>query len=211
MTIGQTINWIRSQGSKIDLWPKGSAGVEARWIIDGDTLYVLIYGTDSRFDWILHFLPGWGELAEILYGVALADQLALKIKWCWVVKKAIIYGHSWGGAIAPITADTLQNTFKGLQVCTVGLGAKMPAVSSLTYRFVHRGDIVPSLTPWRVWAMKRNRVPIGTKIVIGTRKPFWKAHPLGAYIHELWGVEWKEYVGGSYGEEREEASVSVRV
>ena len=189
MTIGQTINWIRSQGSKIDLWPKGSPGVEACWIIDGDTLYVLIYGTDSRFDWILHFLPGWGEMAEILYGVALADQLALKIKWCWVVKKVTIYGHSWGGAIAPIVADTMQNTFKGLQVCTVGLGAKMPAVSSLTYRFVHRGDIVPCLTPWRTWRMRRKRIFIGMKITIGKWKPFWKAHPLGTYIQTLWSVD----------------------
>jgi len=189
MTIGQIINWIRAQGSKIDLWPKGSAGVEARWIVDGDTLYVLIYGTDSRFDWILHFLPGWGEIAEILYGVALADQLALKIKEYGEVKLVTIYGHSWGGAIAPITADTLQNTFKGLQVCTVGLGAKMPAVSSLTYRFVHRGDIVPYLTPWRVWWAKRKRMFLGMKIVIGKWKPFWKAHPLGTYIQALWNVD----------------------
>jgi len=189
MTIGQRINWIRSQGSKIDLWPKGRAGVEAHWIIDGDTLYVLIYGTDSRFDWILHFLPGWGEMAEILYGVALADKLSLKIKELGGVKLVTIYGHSWGGAIAPITADTLQNTFERLQVRTVGLGAKMPAVSSLTCRFVHRGDIVPYLTPWRVWAMKWNRVPIGTKIVIGKWKPFWEAHPLGTYIKALWNVD----------------------
>jgi len=195
MTIGQTINWIRSQGSKIDLWPKGSAGVEARWITDGDTLYVLIYGTDSRFDWILHFLPGWGEMAEILYGVALADQLALKIKELEGVKIVTIYGHSWGGAIAPVVADTLQNTFKGLQVFTVGLGAKTPAVGSLTYLFIHRGDIVPYVTPWRAWRSTQGFA--GGKFTIGKWKPFWKAHPLGAYISELWNRPWDgEKVGG---------------
>ena len=195
MTIGQTINWIRSQGSKIDLWPKGSAGVEARWIVDGDTLYVLIYGTDSRFDWILHFLPGWGEMAEILYGVALADQLALKIKECGEVKLVTIYGHSWGGAIAPIVADTLKNPFKGLQVFTVGLGAKIPAVGPLTYLFIHRGDIVPYVTPWRAWRSKQGST--GGKFTIGKWKPFWKAHPLGAYISELWNRPWDgEKVGG---------------
>ena len=138
-------------------------------------------------------------MAEILYGVALADQLALKVKEWGVFNGVVIYGHSWGGAIAPITADTLQNTFKGLPVYTVGLGAKMPAVSSLTYRFVHRGDIVPYLTPWRTWWMRRKRMFIGMKITVGKWKPFWKAHPLGAYIHELWGVEWKEYVGDVRG------------
>ena len=59
MNVGQRINWIRSMGSLIDLWPKGKAGVEARWVQNIDTLYLLIYGTDSRFDWVLHFLPGW--------------------------------------------------------------------------------------------------------------------------------------------------------
>jgi len=187
MTIGQTINWIRSQGSKIDLWPKGSPGVEARWIVDGDTLYVLIYGTDSRFDWILHFLPGWGETAEILYGGALSDKLAMKIKGNGGIRKVVIYGHSWGGAIAPIVEDCLRVTFHNLGIYTIGLGPKMPVVGTLLYCIIYRGDIVPYITPWRSW---RNKSAFkGFKIKIGKWKPFWKAHPLGIYIQALWSVD----------------------
>jgi len=192
MTIGQTINLIRSQGYKIDLWPKGSPGVEARWIVDNDTLYVLIYGTDSRFDWILHFLPKWGEMAEILYGSALADKLAIKINEYTKIRNVVIYGHSWGGAIAPIVEDCLINTFKSLRIDTIGLGPKMPVVGTLLYSFIHRGDIVPYLTPWRVWF--RKSVFKGFKVRIGRWKPFWKAHALGSYIQELWDmVGYAEY------------------
>jgi len=186
MTVGQKINWVRSQGSKIDLWPKGSAGVEAKYVIDDSILYLLIYGTDSRFDWILHFLPGWDAMAEILYGAVLSNQLAVKINECPKIRNVVIYGHSWGGAIAPIVEDCLRNTFKSLWIYTIGLGPKMPVVGTLLYRFIHRGDIVPYLTPWRVWF--RKLVFKGFKIRIGRWKPFWKAHVLGAYIQELWNV-----------------------
>ncbi len=158
LTIGERIAKTKKEGEKIDLWPSGKEGVEARWIVSNEitkTLQVLIYGTDSIFDWILHFLPGWGKRAEIIYGVRLADKLEKIIKSNpgnkgIEIKMVHIYGHSWGGAIAPIVEEILQKQFKDVYVYAFGLGEKKPAVVRFFISYRHKGDIVPFLTPWRI-------------------------------------------------------------
>lgn len=177
MTHTEIIQKCRKAGMKIDLFPVGKAGVEAKAFVDDDGLFVFVYGTDHRFDWILHFLPGWGVFAEILYGNALAEKL-LEYIHSNNLKVVYLYGHSWGGAILPVVQETIQQANRDIWVYTYGLGPKKPAFGRINVSFVHSGEIVPFLTPWR-------KGSIGIRFEIGGWKPFWIAHKLETYLHAL--------------------------
>jgi len=183
MKVGKSLELIREHGLKIDLFPSGKAGVEAKVFLNPitETAWVLVYGTDSAFDWILHFLPGWGDWIEISYAVALGYRIRKMIKEAGI-KRLYLYGHSWGGAIAAIVHEELLEACPDLEISTTGLGYKKPIAGMLNLSYRNRGDIVPLLTPWR-------RGRLYGKRLFGRWKPFWIAHRLSEYIQNLKDVD----------------------
>mgnify|MGYP005849420523 FL=1 len=167
MKKGTLIRLIRATGTLIDLPPKGPYGVEAKILTRGDTASVFVYGSDSVFDWILHFLPAWGGIAEEVYIAALAHEITARTRPETPVS---IYGHSMGGAVAAALKSAIQNR----EVKTIGMGPKRPLTGYFDEVYWARGDIVPLLPPWRalpakkIWKVGKRRLP-------------WNAHKLSWY------------------------------
>ncbi len=146
-----------SDWKKIDLWPDGPAGVEARYRVQGGVCYCFIRGSDHWADWLHHILPGaYGR--EVLAGILVAKKL-MDIH----CDQYVIGGHSLGGVIAIICADTLG---KHVKLFTFGTKRDKIKVNTGTH-YRHRGDIVPFLPPW---------MPKIECEVFGEWMPFWKAH-----------------------------------
>jgi hypothetical protein len=144
---------------KIDLWPEGPAGVEARYRIQDGVCYCFISGSDHWLDWVHHFLPR-AQIREIDAGWKLAQQL--RAVEC---DRFVIGGHSLGGVIAEICACILY-MIRPVMVYT--FGSKRGYVKF--HKCVHyrrKGDIVPFLPPWR---------PKLKCTVFGKWMPFWMAH-----------------------------------
>jgi hypothetical protein len=157
---------------RIDLWPKGPAGVEARWRRDGDTVYCFIGGSDHWIDWLHHVIPGawkrelWAaqKIADII-----ADKNGLHNKSDGI--KIVIGGHSLGGAIACIVAEFLLHeywTIYELDLYTYGAKRLRWKTTAKGEHYRHRGDIVPYLPPWM--PKYQDVKPYGSWM------PFWKAH-----------------------------------
>lgn len=162
--------------NKIDLWPEGPAGVEAKWRRDGETVYCYIYGSDHVLDWLHHFLPR-AKLREIIAG----DVIALKLAEIVKDKDVRIGGHSLGGAIAGVVADTLVNgqEFDPKHVSLFTFGAKRCPWKCIPFgtHYRHRGDAVPFLPPWRP-AYKLMQV-------FGKWSFPWKAHGPATYYDAM--------------------------
>ena len=157
--------------NKIDLWPSGKAGIEARWRVENGDLYCFIGGSDHWVDWIHHFLPG-SKRRELMCGMRLARALRPKIK-----ESVFIGGHSVGGVVASLVARMFED--EGEEVYAITFGGKRPLEGTedavISYR--HRGDIVPFFPPWR----KRYK----HEMRIGKWMPFWKAHGPATYYEAM--------------------------
>ena len=126
---------------RIDLWPKGPAGVEARWRKDEYTAYCFIGGSDHWIDWIHHILPG-AKTREIIAGECIANRLKYE------GPDFVIGGHSLGGAVASVVTNRLRGL--GFRVTCYVYGAKRPPEKTGNISsYINRGDIVPYLFPWR--------------------------------------------------------------
>lgn len=158
--------------NKLDMFPSGKAGIEARWREDDGDIYCFIGGSDHWVDWLHHFLPGSRE-REIVCGLYLASFFKRKIK-----NAMYIGGHSVGGVVASLAGQVLRD--EGYDVYTWVFGGKRPlkGTEECAVSFRRRGDIVPFLPPWRPGYKYQN--------VVGEWMPFWKAHGPGTY-YELMG------------------------
>lgn len=152
----------------IDLGPVGPAGIEASsWDKDGKR-YLWICGSDHWRDWLHHVWPG-AKRREIAAAHAILTSVESP-----EVKRYVVGGHSLGGCVASILATLMRE--RGLQVDAVLCGPKRAPKGYVTGEAViHRGDVVPSLPPWRP-AYK-------SAAYMGERKPFWIAHDPGNYRH----------------------------
>lgn len=161
--------------NKIDLWPEGPAGVEAKWRRDGETVYCYIYGSDHVLDWLHHFLPG-AKTREIKAGNKLAEKLM------HILKGASLHigGHSLGGSIACIVADLVYSNSGGATKAHLfTFGAKRCPWKYIPFgtHYHHRGDMVPFLPPWR---------PAYKLIQVFGKWNFpWKAHGPATYYDAM--------------------------
>ncbi len=146
---------------KIDLFPKGPAGVEARWRERDGIVYCYIQGSDHWIDWFHHFLP-FAKAREIGAGKIIANQLRKH------GTRFVIGGHSLGGAIAVVVGYLLRSSNIEVSVFAYG-GKRAPCSTSwLDVAVVKSGDIVPCLPPWRPKYKNIFYIPGWV--------PFWKAH-----------------------------------
>ena len=126
---------------KIDMGPVGPLGMDVT-ITDG-VLY--LGGSNHWMEWAHHFLPG-ARRREIRWGQNIADVIENRREI------RIIAGHSVGGTVACIaTRITRKTSLYCLPIYLCTYGAKRPPrgyrASGRHYRI--KGDIVPSLPPWR--------------------------------------------------------------
>lgn len=145
---------------KIDLPPKGKAGIEAKLLAPG---VVWIHGSDHWRDWLHHVLPG-AKRREIE-----AAEAIVKAVYTPKVNRWVIGGHSLGGCVAGMVAVLLME--KGLYVeCYTFGGKRVPWrwVDIATTHYRHRGDLVPFFPPWRT--------PHAEETLIGNWAWPWKAH-----------------------------------
>lgn len=156
--------------SRIDLFPSGKAGIEAKWRVEDGDVYCFIGGSDHWVDWLHHFLPG-SEEREIICAAWIETVIRGK------GKAYFIGGHSVGGAIASVIGDMLR--YEGCEVYTRSFGGKRPikGTEDVAINYRHRGDIVPFLPPWRP-AYKMQPV-------IERWLPFWKAHGPSTYYEAM--------------------------
>lgn len=183
-SLGDLLMKCRRDGHLVDLPPQGKSGIEFKYLIENDILYIFIYGTDSFFDWVFHFLVGWGVMSEIFYASLLSKKIVSILEHSGVtINKIIIMGHSLGGSIASLAKEELifllaKQSKKGIYITSIGLGSKKPPYGILDILYVNKGDIVPSLTPWRNGSYLK-------KFSLGKWRPFWIAHDLNMYEKNL--------------------------
>lgn len=153
------MNW-----QKIDLWPKGLAGTDAKYRVENRVLYCFVHGSDHVLDWAHHFLPGAAKReragADVLYG-RLMRMIA-------EFDRVVIGGHSIGAVVAIAVSDMLEK--RKIPVLCYSFGGKRPLdkPGDLVQCYRRAGDIVPFLPPWRpkyreIW-------------VFGKWTPFFLAH-----------------------------------
>jgi len=134
------------------------------------TRYVYFFGSDHPLDWIHHVVP-FDRLREWLMARRVAKHLLTLDEQ---TMHYIIGGHSLGGAIAAMVTYRLRKW--GYLAMGYGFGAKRvgyPWHDALNVVYVHEGDIVPKLPPWR----KR----YAREEVYGERETAWAAHQPSAY------------------------------
>jgi len=127
---------------KIDMGPVGPLGMDVT--ITNRVLY--LGGSNHWLEWVHHFLPG-ARWREIRWGQNVADLIENHPQ-----RIHTIAGHSIGGTVACIAATITRQTCPHclpIYLCTYG--AKRPPrgyrAPGRHYRI--KGDIVPSLPPWR--------------------------------------------------------------
>lgn len=165
---------------KIDLWPEGKAGIEARYKwVPGKTLHVYIPGTNHILDWIHHFMPGQVERENDA-----AWLLYRRLNPYITHEKVTILGHSLGAAVACALWNLMYKSDSILVIC----GGKrywksLPRASILAFIhiFRHKGDIIPFLPPWRPAYLKRDEK------VFGKWTFPWKAHFKYRDIYDKYG------------------------
>ncbi len=165
---GQTrgiMDWI-----KIDLWPKGKAGIEAKYRIEGDTLYCFVLGSNHPMDWLHHIIPGAAK-RELEAGRNIMRELHDVIG----VRRLVIGGHSLGAAVA-VVVGSLMSYYCPVEVCVFG-GKRTAWAETVPYAaYRHKGDIVPFFPPWR---------PKYENAVFGKWRPPWKAHGPQTYHKKM--------------------------
>lgn len=151
-----SVDWI-----KIDLWPHGRAGIDARFRTTATDLYLYIEGTNHPLDWLHHVTP-FAKLREREAGRLLYRKILPYVG----ARRVNIGGHSLGGAVAVVVA----NLFAEAPTLTVYAGKRPPEGPRwglVAYR--RKGDIVPFLPPTRKAWKGEN--------VFGSWTPlFWKVH-----------------------------------
>jgi len=157
--------------NKIDLFPSGHAGIEAKWLYEEGDLVCFVGGSDHWVDWLHHFLPGSAQ-REAVCGLLLAATLRPMIK-----EAVFIGGHSLGGSVASLVGQIFED--EGEEVYTFAFGGKRPlkGCEKVAINYRHRGDFVPFLPFWR----KRYR----HEMKIGKWMPFWKAHGPSTYYEAM--------------------------
>lgn len=149
---------------KIDLWPEGPAGIEAKYRIEDRVLYCYAHGSNHVLDWLHHVLPGEAE-RERRGAIELFKRLIrLKDRF----DMATLGGHSLGAPVAIACADMMEH--REIPVVCYAFGGKRPLMpyDCLVYAYRHSGDIVPALPPWRQ--------PYRGMAVFGTWTFPWLAH-----------------------------------
>jgi len=127
---------------KIDMGPIGPLGMDVT--ITNGVLY--LGGSNHWLEWAHHFLPG-ARRREIRWGQDVADLIALR------TDIHTIAAHSLGGTVLCIAyIESIVRGRCGREVPKLyTYGAKRPPrgyrASGKHYRI--KGDIVPSLPPWR--------------------------------------------------------------
>ena len=154
------MDWI-----KIDLWPHGRAGIDARFRTTATDLYLYIEGTNHPLDWLHHVTP-FAKLREREAGRLLYRKILPYVG----ARRVHIGGHSLGGAIAIVVANLLTEA----PVLTLYAPKRAPERAKTPYRaYRRRGDLVPFLPP--------NRRPWEDVTVFGSWRPFWLAHEPSEY------------------------------
>lgn len=155
----------------IDLGPDGSSGIEAKFRIAENILYLYVYGSDHKDDWVHHVLPG-GVKREADAAEEIADLIQTSDCIHYVIT-----GHSLGGLVAVMVAQILRE--KAFPVTCYAYGPKrVPKkyhAPCVVYR--HRGDIVPFLPPWRPNYENVKK--------IGKWLPPWMAHGPSTYWNQM--------------------------
>ena len=162
--------------NKIDLFPAGKSGFDAKWRIDEDRRDVIVFigGSDHWSDWLHHFTPG-AKKREIEAAEAIFEVIREKVEDAISV---FIGGHSVGGVIACCLGEMTQHKAQTpTYVCLFGSKRIWWNPEVDMEHYVRRGDIVPLLPPWRREYRKL--------IVYGKRLPFWKAHGPSTYYPEM--------------------------
>jgi len=113
-----SVDWI-----KIDLWPHGRAGIDARFRTTATDLYLYIEGTNHPLDWLHHVTP-FAKAREFDAGRRLYKKILPYIG----ARRVHIGGHSLGGAIALQAAVDHPNRVSALALIgSAGLGAEINA------------------------------------------------------------------------------------
>lgn len=123
------------------------AGVQARYRINGDVLQVEIEGTNSRLDWIGHFLGFYKSRRNRIWwsqAGRLAGVLKKYMRDHPEIENMELRGHSYGGAIAAIIARYNSTT---VQAKIYGAPKTGILASNIT-AYYHRGDMIRLLPPW---------------------------------------------------------------
>ena len=149
----------------IDIWPKGKAGFDARYRVDGDRLFIYCKGTDHWVDRLHHFAPWAGRR-----GRQGAEMILRRLIPHLHRREVVVGGYSLGGAVAAELARIIPGSILYIA------GSKRPRkrIRGDCKALKARGDIVTSLPPWR--PRVRNMQKVGR----WTWK-FWKAHMSGEY------------------------------
>jgi hypothetical protein len=135
-------------------------------------------GSDHPRDWLHHILPG-ARRREIRAAQTISQRLAPHVGGDTLF---IIGGHSLGGCLAEIETFILCALGERAH-CHIYAGKRAPRshmVDDGAVAYRHRGDIVPSLPPWR--PARRRRMPTA---VFGSRTWPWKAHPPHQYKRKM--------------------------
>lgn len=155
---------------RIDLGPRGPAGIEAKY--NGDVLYIV--GSDHWRDWAHHILPG-ARHREASAAIELHKYLGRH-----KLHPRIVAGHSLGGAVAMILAYLLRENYRTVSCYLFGPKRTPAKYHTVAKVYRHAGDIVPFLPITR---RKYQQVT-----VIGERMPFWKAHGPDTYYSVMESV-----------------------
>ena len=126
---------------KIDMGHKGPLGMDVT--IRNGVLY--LGGSNHWLEWAHHFTPGaaWRERRWARQVVQLIDNTDVMIH--------TIAGHSVGGTVACLVSEEIPS----ISLITYGAKrpprGKLPPHGRITYgkHYAIKGDIVPSLPPWR--------------------------------------------------------------
>jgi len=173
-----------------------------------DNFVVIFRGTDSLWDWVTNFLFGFQVIPYKSTGtnpkikvhsgflgsyILARDYIQKKFKESGL-KKAFVYGHSKGGAVASLCAVDLQYNFPDADIGCATIG--MPRLGNDEFKRSFEGripdmirierasDLVPQLPP-ELFGFRH----IGNFIHVGPARKGWlgdtKDHGWGHYTEDM--------------------------